>query len=164
MFILRRENNPDRQGKKSTIGGKRSLVLVYKEDVRGIDWAGVFFFFLSLTFLKSKHKNNKSPPRQITKGTGENESIRKGSTFSFFLLSYSGFLCLPTSRFPRDCSGPVSRGTAVTENQSPRQTTREHKGVNDKQMKGRISDTCSLPLFLYLRPSRSPSPQPVFPF
>lgn len=35
MFILRRENNPDRQGKKSTIGGKRSLFLVYKEDVRG---------------------------------------------------------------------------------------------------------------------------------
>lgn len=35
-------------------------------------------------------------------------------------------------------------------NQSPRQTTREHKGVNDKQMKGRISDTCSLPLFLCL--------------
>lgn len=84
MFILRRENNPDRQGKKSTIGGKRSLFLVYKEDVRGIDWAGVFFFFLSLTFKKSKHKNNKSPPRQITKGTGENESIRKCSTFSFF--------------------------------------------------------------------------------
>lgn len=52
MFILRRENNPDRQGKKSTIGGKRSLVLVHKEDVRGIDWAGVFFFFLSLTFKK----------------------------------------------------------------------------------------------------------------
>lgn len=47
----------------------------------------------------------------------------------------------------------MSRGTPASEIQSPRQTTREHKGVNDKQMKGRISDTCSLPLFLCLPPS-----------
>lgn len=63
----------------------------------------------------------------------------------------------------------MSRGTPASENQSPRQTTREHKGVNDKQMKGRISDTCSLPLFLCLPPSLPLPPslslslQPVFP-
>lgn len=69
------------------------------------------------------------------------------------MLSFSAFLCLPTSCFPRDCGRPMSRGTPASENQSPHQTTREHKGVNDKQMKGRISDTCSLPLFLCLAPS-----------
>lgn len=47
----------------------------------------------------------------------------------------------------------MSRGTPASENQSLCQTTIEHKGVNDKQMKGRISDTCSLPLFLCLPPS-----------
>lgn len=71
------------------------------------------------------------------------------------MLSFSAFLCLPTSCFPRDCGGPMSRGTPASENQSPHQMTREHKGVNDKQMKGRISDTCSLPLFLCLPPSFS---------
>lgn len=41
MFILRRGNNPDRQGEKSTIGDKRSLVLCTK-SAGGVDGAGVF--------------------------------------------------------------------------------------------------------------------------
>lgn len=84
----------------------------------------------------------------------KNLSIKRGSTFPF-MLSFSAFFCLPTSCFPLDCEVPMSGGTQASENQSPRQTTREHKGVNDKQMKGRISDTCSLPLFLCLPPSPS---------
>lgn len=51
---------------------------------------------------------------------------------------------------------PTSRGTPASGNQSPRQTMKEHKRVNDKQMKGRISDTCSLPQL-------SPPPLPLSP-
>lgn len=76
------------------------------------------------------------------------------------LFVLSGFLCLPAS-FPQLRRRPMSRGTPASENQSPQQTKGEHKGVNDKQMKGRISDTCSLPLFLLPASSLSHALQPV---
>lgn len=48
------------------------------------------------------------------------------------------------------CQEDCSRGPLAPENQSAHQTRGKHKEVNDKQMKGRISDTCSLSLLTRL--------------
>lgn len=119
------------------------------------DWLGRCFS--SFYVLKKKLEKQEPVLRPKKRNRWKISQSKWGSTFPF-MLSFSAFLCLPTSCFPWDCGGPMSRGTPASENQSPRQTTREHKGVNDKQMKGRISDTCSLPLFLCLPPSVSLSP------
>lgn len=58
------------------------------------------------------------------------------------------------------CQEDCSRGPSAPENQSVRQTRRKHKEVNDKQMKGRISDTCSRSLPIPLSNAASLSSLP----
>lgn len=48
----------------------------------------------------------------------------------------AGWFSIPTADFLWDCGEPGSRGRPASENPSACQTMREHKGVNDKQMKG----------------------------
>lgn len=111
----------------------------------------LFVFFLCLT-LRKKVKNT-----TVTLGNLEKEAGGRGGggisplspTFPFLL---SVFLLSSVCRVSLVCRGPMSRGTPASRNQSRRHTTGEHNGVNDRQMKGRISDTCSLPLFLCLPP------------